>query len=61
VLVLSDNVGWGEVGCYGGGAVRGAPTPRIDAFSEQRFGLLNFNIEARRIPGQSAPPPGGNP
>ena len=24
VLVLADNLGWGELGCYGGGALRGA-------------------------------------
>ena len=33
VLVLADNLGWGELGCYGGGALRGAPTPRIDALA----------------------------
>ncbi|MFH0983528.1 MAG: hypothetical protein V2A79_18590 [Planctomycetota bacterium] len=26
VLVLMDNFGWGELGCYGGGILRGAPT-----------------------------------
>ena len=30
VFVLMDNLGYGEVGVYGGGVVRGAPTPRID-------------------------------
>ena len=38
VLILADNLGWGELGCYGGGALRGAPTPRIDALA--REGLL---------------------
>jgi hypothetical protein len=27
---LMDNFGWGELGTYGGGILRGAPTPRID-------------------------------
>ncbi|MCI3952636.1 MAG: hypothetical protein K0R53_2134 [Burkholderiales bacterium] len=22
VLILADNLGWGELGCYGGGAAR---------------------------------------
>ena len=35
VLILADNLGWGELGCYGGGALRGAPTPRIDALAEE--------------------------
>src|SRR5687768_11919321 len=26
VLILADNLGWGELGCYGGGMLRGAPT-----------------------------------
>jgi hypothetical protein len=30
VFVLMDNLGYGELGCYGGGILRGAPTPRID-------------------------------
>ena len=27
VFFFWDNLGWGEVGCYGGGVLRGAPTP----------------------------------
>ena len=30
VFILTDNLGYGEVGVYGGGATRGAPTPSID-------------------------------
>ena len=29
VLVLMDNLGYGEPGVYGGGMTRGAATPRI--------------------------------
>ena len=35
VLILMDNFGWGELGCYGGGIIRGAPTPRIDGLAEE--------------------------
>ena len=28
LFILMDNLGYGEVGCYGGGVLRGAPTPR---------------------------------
>ena len=30
VFILADNVGYGDLGSYGGGELRGAPTPRID-------------------------------
>ena len=46
VFVLMDNLGYGEVGCYGGGILRGAPTPRIDKLATEGTRLLNFNVEA---------------
>jgi Helix-turn-helix domain len=36
LVFLWDNIGWGEVGCYGGGVLRGAPTPRIDGLAAGR-------------------------
>jgi hypothetical protein len=30
VIMLADNVGYGDIGAYGAGKVRGMPTPRID-------------------------------
>jgi arylsulfatase A-like enzyme len=38
LVVLFDDVGWGDFGCYGGGVAVGAPTPNIDALA--RRGLL---------------------
>ena len=35
VVILADNVGYGELGVYGGGVLRGAPTPRIDGLASQ--------------------------
>jgi arylsulfatase len=43
VLMFPDNLGWGEVGVYGG--VRGVPTPRIDQIAAQGMRLNNFNVE----------------
>ncbi len=54
VLVLMDNFGWGEIGVYGGGAMRGAPTPRIDSIAAEGFQLTNFNVEAECTPSRSA-------
>lgn len=54
VVFLWDNLGWGELGCYGGGILRGAPTPRIDRLAAEGLRLLNFNVEAQCTPTRSA-------
>ena len=54
VFFFWDNLGWGEVGCYGGGILRGAPTPRIDSLAADGMKLLNFNVEAQCTPSRSA-------
>jgi arylsulfatase len=54
VMFWWDNFGWGELGCYGGGVLRGAPTPRIDKFATEGLQLLNFNVEAQCTPSRSA-------
>jgi arylsulfatase len=38
LMILMDDVGWGDFGCYGGGGAFGAPTPNIDRLA--REGLL---------------------
>jgi Sulfatase len=35
VFILMDNLGYGEVGVYGGGITGGAPTPRIDRLAAE--------------------------
>ena len=54
VLVLMDNFGYGEVGVYGGGVLRGAPTPNIDSIAADGFQLTNFNVEAECTPSRAA-------
>jgi arylsulfatase A-like enzyme len=54
VLMLTDNLGYGELGIYGGGILRGAPTPRIDKLANEGTRLLNFNVEAQCTPSRSA-------
>ena len=48
-----DNLGYGEVGCYGGGLLRGAPTPNIDSLAREGTKLLNFNVEPQCTPRRS--------
>ena len=61
VLVLADNLGWGELGCYGGGTLRGAPTPRIDRLASEGLRLTNFNVESDCVPTRSALMTGRHP
>lgn len=61
VLIVADNLGWGELGCYGGGALRGAPTPRIDHLASQGLLLQNFNVESDCVPTRSALMSGRHP
>ena len=49
-----DNLGYGELGCYGSGILRGAHTRRIDQFAHEGFQLLNFAPEAQCSPSRSA-------
>jgi len=54
VLVLMDNFGWGELGVYGGGVLRGAATPRIDRLASEGLRLTNYNVEAECTPSRAA-------
>jgi arylsulfatase len=54
VLVVMDNFGYGEIGVYGGGVLRGAPTPNIDSIAAEGFQLTNFNVEAECTPSRAA-------
>jgi arylsulfatase A-like enzyme len=54
LFVLMDNLGYGEIGVYGGGVLRGAPTPRIDRLATEGTRLTNFNVEAQCTPSRSA-------
>lgn len=53
LFILMDNLGYGEVGCYGGGVLRGAPTPNIDGLAREGTKLLNFNVEPQCTPSRS--------
>ena len=54
VLVLMDNFGYGEIGVYGGGVLRGAPTPNIDSIAAEGFQITNYNVEEECTPSRSA-------
>jgi arylsulfatase len=54
VLMLADNLGFGELGAYGGGVLRGAPTPRLDQLAAEGMRFSNFNVETECTPSRSA-------
>lgn len=54
VVMMVDNLGWGELGVYGGGELRGAATPRLDKLAEEGMLLQNFNVEPQCTPTRSA-------
>jgi arylsulfatase A-like enzyme len=54
LFILVDNLGYGELGVYGGGAMRGAGTPRIDKLAGEGLRLTNMNMEPQCTPSRSA-------
>lgn len=54
VFILADNVGYGDLGPYGGGELRGAPTPRIDQLAREGLRLTQFLVEPACSPSRAA-------
>src|ERR1700730_2680492 len=54
VFILADNVGYGDLGSYGGGELRGAPTPRLDALAQEGLRLTQFLVEPACNPSPAA-------
>ena len=54
VFMMADNLGYGDVGVYGGGELRGAPTPRIDRLAAEGLRLTHFLVEPGCTPSRAA-------
>ena len=54
VIMLADNVGYGDIGAYGGGEIRGMPTPRIDSIAAQGLRLTQYLVEPACTPSRAA-------
>ena len=54
VFILADNVGYGDLGPYGGGELRGAPTPRIDQMAREGLRLTQYLVEPGCTPSRAA-------
>ncbi len=42
IVIMTDDVGWGDLGCYGGGVMRGAPTPNLDRMAAEGTRFANY-------------------
>ena len=50
IYILADDIGWGELGSYGGGKVRGTPTPNLDVLASQGMKLNSHYSEPTCTP-----------
>ena len=54
VFILADNVGYGDMGPYGGGELRGYPTPRCDQLAREGLRLTQYLVEPACTPSRCA-------
>ena len=50
IFILTDDIGWGELGSYGGGKLRGTPTPNLDTLASQGIKFLQHYAEPSCTP-----------
>jgi arylsulfatase len=54
LVILMDDVGWGDFGCYGGGVAVGAPTPNIDRLARRGLQLTSCYSEPSCTPSRAS-------
>ena len=54
IKILVDDVGYTELGAYGGGKLRGAPTPNLDRLADEGMRLLQYYSEVSCTPSRLA-------
>lgn len=54
VILLVDDMGWGDPGCFGGGMLIGAPTPTIDKMAAGGLKLLSTYAQPTCTPTRAA-------
>jgi arylsulfatase len=54
IIMLADNMGYMDPGCYGGGDVLGAPTPRMDQMAKEGLKLTSCYSETQCTPTRAA-------
>jgi len=61
IYILADDVGWGELGVYGGGKLRGSPTPNLDKMAKSGMKFLQGYAEPSCTPSRIAIMTGRHP
>jgi len=54
ILIVSDDFGYGDAGCYGGGPGRGMPTPHLDRMAAEGMIFHSFYGQPSCTPGRAA-------
>ncbi|MGH9050915.1 MAG: arylsulfatase [Acidimicrobiia bacterium] len=54
LIILMDDVGWGDFGCYGGGVMAGAATPNIDRLAREGLLLTSCYSEPSCTPSRAS-------
>ena len=54
ILIVGDDVGWGDLGVYGGGEGRGIPTPNFDRSATEGMTFFSFYGQPSCTPGRAA-------
>jgi arylsulfatase len=54
VMIMTDDVGWGDLGSYGGGVMRGAATPNLDRMAAEGMRFVNYYGQASCTAGRAS-------
>ena len=54
VFIMTDDVGWGDLGCYGGGETRGCKTPHLDRMAKEGLRFTNYYGQASCTAGRAS-------
>ena len=54
VVIMTDDFGWGDMGAYGGGVMRGAPTPNLDRLAAEGMRFVNYYGQASCTAGRAS-------
>jgi arylsulfatase len=54
IMIISDDFGYGDAGCYLGGENRGMPTPNIDRLATEGMMFTSFYAQPSCTPGRAA-------